>query len=71
MRYQLPDGTSIELTVEEYLDLSDAELRDLVASPFREEINDPFYGSAMRIAQEIEGIEYEEDDLDELIDFED
>lgn len=54
MLIQLANGRCIELSVEQYLRLSDQELRELESTNWGEEINDPFaisvlkYGPAKR-----------------------
>lgn len=46
MLYQLPNGKCIELTVEQYTEMSDTEwnrlLKEIEASTWGEEVNDPF-----------------------------
>lgn len=66
MRYQFPDGTSIEITVEEYLSLSYEDLMSLQGTPYTEEINNPFHGSAMKgfvIDDDIDFEELSDDDI--------
>lgn len=48
MIYQLPNGRCIEMSVEQYLRMSDDELRNMVANNWGEEINDPFAYSVLR-----------------------
>jgi len=67
MLYQLPNGRCIELSAEQYLHLTDYEwnalLKDMEASQWGEEVNDPFaisvlhYGFAGK-----KKVEDEEDD---------
>ena len=47
MLYQLPSGRTIELSMEQYLDMTDDELRELdcLGSTHTMEINNPFFGS--------------------------
>tara|TARA_B110000967_G_scaffold206439_1_gene253159 strand:+ start:2562 stop:2822 length:261 start_codon:yes stop_codon:yes gene_type:complete len=47
MLYQLPSGRTIELSIEQYLDMTDEELTELdcLGSSYTMEINNPFYGS--------------------------
>jgi hypothetical protein len=48
MLYQLPDGRTIEISVHDYLDFSDAELAALVGyGHIGDLINNPQYGSAI------------------------
>lgn len=48
MLYQLPNGKSVEISVEQYLRMSDEELEMYVAFNFGEEVNDPFALSVLR-----------------------
>jgi len=48
MLYQLPDGRTIEISVNDYLDFSDEELRQLVGSNYGAVLNNPTYGSAIK-----------------------
>tara|TARA_R100001163_G_C5050480_1_gene187359 strand:- start:1369 stop:1638 length:270 start_codon:yes stop_codon:yes gene_type:complete len=52
MIYQLPNGRIIEMTLEQYLDLTDEELKDLngLDSSYSSNIKDPFYKSALKKA---------------------
>ena len=45
MIYQLPNGRIIELSIEEYLSLSDDEIRDLngLSNDYTSDITNPFY----------------------------
>jgi len=43
MLYQLPDGRVIELSTEQYFDLTDEELRSLISTNYGENIDNPFY----------------------------
>ena len=47
MYYQLPNGKTVYLTVEEYLDLTDADIQYLMSIDYGEYIVDPFTGSAV------------------------
>lgn len=47
MIYQLPSGKTIELTVEQYLDMSDEELEYLSSQSFGDVIDDPWFGSVL------------------------
>lgn len=47
MIYQLPNGRTIEISVEQYLDMSDAELNNLNAYSMGETIEDPWFGSVL------------------------
>lgn len=48
MIYQLPNGRCIEMSVEQYLRMSDDEINNLIAYNWGEEINDPFAYSVLR-----------------------
>lgn len=48
MLYQLPNGKTIYLTVEEYYNLTDEQFQDLVASGYGETPSNPFYGSVIK-----------------------
>lgn len=45
--YSLPNGKSIYITVEEYLNLTDLDIQYLMSINYGESILDPFYGSAV------------------------
>ncbi len=45
MLYQLPDGRTVEMSIYEYLTLSDEEINSLVGYNHGAEINNPKYGS--------------------------
>jgi len=62
MIYQLPNGKSIEMSIEQYLRMSDDELKNMVAYNFGEEFNDPFIFSVLRHGPAREDIEEELDD---------
>jgi hypothetical protein len=47
MLYQLPDGRTIELSINDYLDFSDEEIRGLMAYDAGRMVNNPFYATAM------------------------
>lgn len=48
MIYQLPNGKCIEMSIDQYLKMTDEELKNLVAYNFGEEFNDPFIHSVLR-----------------------
>lgn len=48
MLYQLPNGKTIYLSIEEYLNLTDADIQYLVSCNFGETIVNPFSGSAIK-----------------------
>jgi hypothetical protein len=45
MLYQLPSGRTIEISVDQYLDMTDDELKELdcLGDSFTMQMNDPFY----------------------------
>lgn len=64
MLYQLPNGKCIEISVEQYLRMSDEELDLYVAYNIGEEVNDPFALSVLKYGSS--AIE-DDDAFDELI----
>lgn len=48
MLYQLPNGKCVEISIEQYLRMSDEELNMYVAYNMGEEVNDPFAGSVLK-----------------------
>lgn len=47
MLYQLPSGRAIELSLDQYLDMSDAELDYLNANYHGDSVENPWYGSML------------------------
>ena len=47
MLYNLPNGKVIEISVEQYLDMSDEEFEYLLSINYGEAIEDPFFGSIL------------------------
>ena len=47
MLYSLPNGKVIELSVEQYLDLTNEDLEYLMAINYGESIENPFFGSIL------------------------
>jgi hypothetical protein len=47
MLYQLPNGKTIYMSLEEYLDLTEADIQYLVAANCGDSILNPFTGSAV------------------------
>jgi len=45
--YQLPNGKTVYLTIEEYLDLTDSDIQYLMSLDYGESILNPFYGSSV------------------------
>jgi hypothetical protein len=47
MLYQLPNGRTIEMSVEQYLDMTDDDFAYLIAHNFGDELEDPWFGSVL------------------------
>ena len=47
MQYQLPNGKVVNLSIEEYLDLTDEDVQYLMSIDYGEHIINPFTGSAV------------------------
>ncbi len=47
MFYQLPNGKVIEMTVEQYLDMTDEELEYLIAYNYGDHLENPWVGSVL------------------------
>jgi len=77
MLYQLPNGKCIELSMEQFLKMTDEELRGMIAFNAGEEVNDPFALSVLRFGphRSIEDIEdvddFAEVQLEDLTDISD
>ena len=54
MLYQLPNGTCIEISTEQYLRMSDEELNLYIAYNIGEEVNDPFALSVLKYGSAVE-----------------
>lgn len=67
MLYQLPTGKVIRLTVEQYLDMTDADIDYMVRVNAGEYISSPFHGSAIKNTKKTEK---EDSDIDKRIDYE-
>ena len=76
MIYQLPNGRIIEMSLEQYLEMDDMEIRDLngLGKEYTSDITNPFYKSAVKNTgkkdkeeqSEIWDVEEREPDLDEI-----
>jgi hypothetical protein len=69
--YALPNGKSVYITVEEFLNLTDSEIQFLVSINYGESILDPFYGSAVQQNSEEKYYDFDylpndEDDIDNI-----
>lgn len=47
MLYQLPNGKTIEIPTELYLDLTDEDLEYFIATNYGDHIEDPWFGSVL------------------------
>lgn len=66
MLYQLPNGKVVEMSVEQFLGMSDEELNQLSAHNYGDVIEDPFFGSSL---SKHTRIDFEtEDEEEEIID---
>lgn len=63
MLYQLPSGRVIHLSIEQYLDLSDDDIQQLMAQNAGDYVRNPFYKSA--ISKSKKAVEDPEDELEE------
>ena len=50
MIYQLPNGKVINITVEQYLDLTDEDIQYMMSINFGDHATSPWYGSAIKKA---------------------
>ena len=66
MLIQLANGKCIELSVEEYLRLSDQDLKELESLNWGEEINDPFAISVLKYGPSKRSETHNEDKDDEI-----
>jgi hypothetical protein len=77
MLYQLPNGKCIEITMEQFLKMTDEELKGMIAFNAGEEVNDPFALSVLRYGphRSIEDVEdmddFAEVPLEDLTDISD
>ena len=56
MLYSLPTGKVIELSVEQYLDLTDEELEYLISINYGDAVENPFFGSILEKPNTVEYI---------------
>lgn len=47
MYYQLSSGKTVDMSIEQFLYLSDDDIKHLTAGQYGDERNDPFHGSAL------------------------
>lgn len=62
MLYSLPNGKVIEISVEQYLDITDEELEYLISVNYGEYVENPFFGSV------IHATIIRDDEIDAIID---
>lgn len=83
MIYQLPNGRVIEMSLEQYLSMTDEELKDLngLDNSYSSEVTNPFYRSSLKdnkrgkiespdiqLVGDVEYIQEKESPLDEISD---
>lgn len=77
MFYQLSSGRVIEITIEQYFELTDEEIQYLIAYNYGEHQENPFFGSIIssnqRIIEDVEDEDIQPDiidvpEIDKLID---
>jgi len=64
MLYQLPNGKVIEISTEQYIEMSDEEFEYLIAYNYGEVVEDPWFGSVISKADNSP----KEDDIDAIPD---
>lgn len=65
MQYQLPNGKVVQMTVDQFLDLTDEDIQYLMSINFGEYINSPWVGSVLAKRRP----KKEESDIDPGIDY--
>lgn len=73
MLYQLPNGRTVEISIEKYLEMSDADIEYLHAYNAGESIDNPFFNSSLEKSpindmSDSEFEEYIEENLSEIPD---
>lgn len=66
MLYQLKDGRTIQISVYEFLALSDQEINDLIGIDYGMEINNPSYGSNTKTFKKDDEPHYSEIDISDI-----
>jgi len=69
MLVNLANGKTIEMSIEQYLSMTDDDFQYLVSTNSGDEIYDPFYGSVLKYGENEE--EEIDEEIDEGIDLED
>ncbi len=60
MLYQLPTGKVIEISTEQYLEMSDEELEYLIAYNYGDTLEDPWFGSILKKREQASSNDEEE-----------
>lgn len=47
MIYQMPNGKIIEMSTEQFCDMTDDDFQDLMANNYGDEVEDPWFGSVL------------------------
>ena len=76
MLYQLPNGRTIYLSIEEFLNLTDSDVQYMASTGYGEVITNPMHGSAMKLNAKEKEIEqkydfsdyHNDDEADDIID---
>lgn len=66
MLYQLPNGKVIEISTEQYLEMSDEELEYLIAYNYGETLENPWFGSVL--SKKDNSVSEPPPDMNDLID---
>lgn len=67
MLYQLPNGKVIEMSTEQYLEMSDEELEYLIGFNYGEVLENPWFGSAIS-KKNMSANDFESPDVPEFTD---
>jgi hypothetical protein len=65
MYYQLPNGKTIWLDISDILDITDQDIRDLIAANAGEHIQSPWHGSSINKKRESSDYDEEDDENDD------
>lgn len=71
MLYQLPNGKVIEISTEQYIEMSDEELEYLIAYNYGEVMENPWFGSVLQKQDKVAPPEEQPDTIPDLIDLPD
>jgi hypothetical protein len=66
--YNLPNGKTVYLTIEEYLDLTDLDIQYLISLDYGESILNPFKGSAVEKPESSKQYDFQYLEQDDEID---